>query len=182
LSPIRPLFASLFVATLSACAAEPHKQAEDARYAEMEEQRKHQEAAAQAKSDAKLTAAEERHENTTAPAGASDATKTRVEADALVQEERSAFKAKATARMEKAIARLGELKSIVGRAGGKATTASRESVASVDTQRETTRRGIAGLDAVASGDLKAAQSRVETDLDTLDSYVKLAGKEVDKFK
>jgi hypothetical protein len=84
--------------------------------------------------------------------------------------------------MEKAIARLGELKSIVGRAGGKATTASRESVASVDTQRETTRRGIAGLDAVASGDLKAAQSRVETDLDTLDSYVKLAGKEVDKFK
>jgi hypothetical protein len=148
----------------------------------MKDNRKLQEAAAEDRSDSKLKVAEIQQESATPPAGATDATKSRVEADSKVIQSRAVYKAKATERLEKATARVTELKTIVKRAGPKATTVSRDSIASVDTQKDATRRGIEALDQVPPDDWKRAESHIDNQLDTLESYVNQATKEVDKFK
>ncbi len=148
----------------------------------MKDNRKLQEAAAEDRSDAKLKAAEIQQESTTPPVGATDATKSRVEADSKVIQSRAVYKAKATERLEKANARLSELKMLMKRAGPKASTMSRESIASLDTQKDATRRDIQALDQVPPDDWKRAEGHVDNQLDTLESYVNQATKEVDKFK
>ncbi len=182
MNPTSPLITSLLITALCACASDPNKNAQDAYHAELKDNRQQQQSAMSDQTDAKLKSAEARQENTTAPAGATDATKTRVEADSKVTQQRAVYKAKATERVEKADARLTELKMIVTRAGGKATTVSRESIATSDTQRDAAKRDIDALDRVAADDWKRAETQIETQLETLESYVKLAAKEVDKFK
>ncbi len=182
MNSIRSLLGSLLVSAVCACASDPNKNAQDAYHAELTENRKQEQAAADEHSEAKLKAADVRQANATPPEGATDATKWRVEADAKVVHERAVVKAKATERLEKANARLNELKNIVSRAGPKATTMSRESIATVDTQKAATKRDIDNLDQVRPDDWKRAEGNLDTQLDTLESYVQQAVKEVDKFK
>lgn len=167
---------------LLACASDPNKEAEDAHNAELKAQRQSQQNAADDRSDAKVKAADDHQKATAASSTGSEATKDRVEADAKMKEARDVAHAKATERLEKADARTAELKAIVDRKGAKATTASRDSLAAVETQRALTKQAIDQISAASNDGFDSAKSNADNQLDTLESYVKKAGKEVDKFK
>lgn len=176
---------SIFLAiplTLLACASDPNKEANDAHNAELKSQRQDREAVAEAKGDQREKAADNQQKATTANAVGSEATKDRVEADAKLKEAREVARSKANERLEKADARTAELKAIVDRKGAKATTASRDALAAVDKQRLNTTQAIEKISVANNDGLDSAKSNADSQLDTLESYVKQAGKEVDKFK
>ncbi len=165
-----------------ACGGDPAKEANDAHNAELSSASKDQQAAADRKSDRREESAEAQRDTTTANATGSSATKDRIGADAKMKEVRDVSRAKATERLEKADARANELKAIVKRAGPKATTASRDSLVTVDTQRAMVKQSIDQLAAVTNDDWERAKSNTDSQLDTLDGLVKKAADEVEKFK
>ncbi len=179
---------SLFLALLSAtslvvaCAADPAKDVNDAHNAELKSDRKAQQSVADDKSDRRQDSAEAQKDSTTANAQGGDASKNLVAAESKMKEAREVARAKATERLEKADARTSELRTIVTKSGGKATTASRDALAAVDSQRKAAKMSIDQLAQVSDDGFETAKSNSNSQLDTLEGYVKNAGKEVDKFK
>lgn len=176
------LGAGLFSLTLFACAGDPNKQANDAHSAELTSDRKQLQNTADDRSDARVKAAEVQRDTTEANATGSAAKQDRIGADAKLTEARTVYRAKATERLEKADARTAELKALIEKAGGKASTASRDALKTVATQRSLVTRELDNLPTIADDDFKAATTSLDTQLDNLEGLVKKAGNEVDKFK
>jgi hypothetical protein len=165
-----------------ACASDPNKEANDAHNAELKSERNEKQAAADDKSDRREATAGAQRDMTTANATGSPANKDKIGADAKMKEARDVSRAKATERLEKADARTTELKAIVKRSGAKATTASRDSLNTVDTQRALAKQSIDQLASASNDDWERAKSNTDAQLDTLEGLVKKTSDEVDKFK
>lgn len=176
------LLASSLSALLVGCASDPNKQASDAHDAELKSQREDKQDVAGDKSDARVKSAENQREHTEATATGSDATKDRKSADAELTETRATHRAKASEKLEKLDAKTQELKALVAKAGGKASTASRDALKTVDTQRAMAGNSLRDLPNVANDGWASAKSNVDKQLDTLDGLVKKAADEVDAFK
>ena len=165
-----------------ACGADPNKQANDAHNVELTSERKQLEASADDRSDKRVDAAASQRNSTEANATGSPASKDRIAADAKLTEARAVYRAKATERLEKADARTAELKALVDKAGGKASTASRDALKTVETQRATVAREIDQLPNVANENWGQVKDATDTKLDALEGLVKKAATEIDKFK
>lgn len=179
---IKVLSAGLFTLGLLACAGDPNKQANDARDGELKSDRKQEQANADGRGEARVNAAEAQRANTDATATGAPATKDRVSADAKLTEARDIYRAKSTERLEKADARAAELKALVDKAGGKAPTAARDALKTVDTQRSLVTKELEQLPRIANDDFKQAKTSLDTQLDNLEGLLKKAGNEVDKIK
>lgn len=176
------LGSALFTMGLLACAGDPNKQANDAHDSELKSDRKTIENTADDRKEMRVTAAEAKRDTTEANASGSSATQDRVGADAKLTEAREIFRAKSTARLEKLDARTSELRQVVDRAGGKATTASRDALKTVDTQRGLVTRELELLPKQSNDDWDHAKTSLETQLDNLEGLVKKAASETGKFK
>ena len=176
------LLAGLFSIFAFACAGDPNKQANDARAAKIEAERKQSQDSAEGRSDARVNAAEVKRENTEATAGGSTASKDRASADAKLAEARDVHRAKATARLEKLDARTSELKALIDRAGAKASTAARDALKTVATQRSMVTRSLDDLPKVANDGWKQATTRLDAQLDDLERLEKAAANEIDRFR
>ncbi len=176
----RALLAAAFATAVFACASDPAKKADDAHDAQLKTERKQEENSAENRSDARVNAAEVQRDNA-APrtAGTKDSA---TAADAKLQAARDVYRAKATERLEKVDARTVELKQLVTKAGAKASTASRDSLATVDTQRSMVATDLAQFPSVANDDFEKAKSSIDQKLDALEGLVKKAAKDVDAFK
>ena len=175
---ILPLCFSL----VSGCASDPNKEANDAHTAELKSERKQVQATADQRADQRVANAEVIRENTAATATGTTASKDSTEADAKLTEARTVYRAKATERLEKADAKTSELKQLVDRAGAKATTSSRDSLQTVNTQRAMVTKQIDQLPRVENDNWQNAKARLDAELDTLEGLVKKASDEVGKFK
>lgn len=176
----RPLLAAALLASVLACGSDPNKQAEDAHDAQLKTERKQQENGAEDRSDARVKAAEQQRD--TASPRAAGTTPSTTAADAKLQEARDVYRAKATERLEKVDARTMELKQLVQKAGAKATTASRDSLTTVDTQRAMVQKDLAQFPTVSNDDFQKAKASIDNQLDALEGLVKKAAKDVDAFK
>ena len=176
------LGAGLFTLGLFACAGDPNKQANDAHDGELKSERKQLENTADNRSGTRVTAAEGERNASEANASGSPATKDRIDADAKLTEARDIYRAKATGRLEKLDARTSELKQLVDRAAGKASTASRDALKTVETQRGLVTRELDLLPKQANDDWDRAKTSLDTQLDNLEGLVKKAANEVSKFK
>jgi hypothetical protein len=176
------LLSALLSTALFACASNPNKDAEDAHDAQLKSERKQQENAADNRSDARVTAAEVKQENTAASATGTPAMQKSTAADAKMTEARSVARAKATERLEKADARSKELKALVDKAGPKAPTSARDSLQTVATQRSMVANELGRLPTVTDDQFDNAKNNLSLQLDTLENLVKKAGDEVDKIK
>ena len=177
------LFVTGLLATaLFACAADPNKQANDAHDAELASQRKATETGAEQRSESRVNAAEVVRENTVATAGGTEASQESAAAGAKMKESRDVFRAKATARLEKLDARTAELKANIERARGQATTASRDALKTIETQRSMATRDLDQLPRVANEEWSRAKSSLDTQLDTLEGLVKKVATEAERFK
>jgi hypothetical protein len=176
------LGAGLFTMGLLACAGDPNKQANDAHDAELKSERKQVQNTADDRSDARITNAEAQRSATEANAGGTSASQNSVAADAKMTEARDVYRAKATGRLEKLDARTSELRQLVDRAGGKATTASRDALKTVDTQRSLVTRELDLLPKLANDDWDKGKTSLDTQLDNLEGLIKKAANEVGKFK
>lgn len=176
------LGAGLFTLGLFACAGDPNKQANDAHDGELKSERKQLEKTADDRSGTRVTAAEGQRNESEANASGTPAAKERVDADAKLTEAREIYRAKATGRLEKLDARTSELKQLVDRAGGKASTASRDALKTVETQRSLVTRELDLLPKQANDDWDHAKTSLETQLDILEGLVKKVASEVGKFK
>jgi hypothetical protein len=184
LSLLGCLVASLSVASF-ACASDPNKDAKNARDAELEAQREHRQDVAENRGDQRVGAAEAKRENTENTAdhsGNSDATKDRVSADAKLTESREVYRAKASERLEKLDARTSELKTLLARAGAKATTKARDSMRTVETQRSSVTHDLEQLPKVSDDAFAGAKSHLDSQLDTLEGLVKKTAKDIDESK
>jgi hypothetical protein len=179
---IRPLVTGLLAISLCACAGDPNKQANDAHDGELASQRKATESNAEQRSESRVNAAEVMREKTDATATGSAATQDRVSADAKLSEARAIFRAKATERLEKVDARITELKALIANARARATTASRDALKVVDTQRSIVTRELDQLPRTENDEWNTAKTSLETQLDTLEGLVKKVGTEVERFK
>ncbi len=165
-----------------ACASNPAKGADDAHDAQLESERKQQQAHADDRSDARQNAAEAQREASEESATGSAATRDRVGADATMTEARALHRAKATERLEKADARATELRTLIAKAGGKASTSSRDAMKTVDTQRTMVVSEMDRLSRATTESWGPAKDGVDAQLDTLEGLVKKAGDEVSAFK
>jgi hypothetical protein len=165
-----------------ACASDPNKDANDAHDAELKSERKQLQTNADDRSDTSVNAAEVQRDNTRANATGTTAAKDSTAADAKLTESRDVYRAKATERLEKLDARTAELKALVDKAGGKATTASRDALKTVDTQHAMVAGQLGRLSSVANDDWNGAKTGLTSQLDSLEALVKNAASEVDKFK
>jgi len=181
---------SISLCSLVACAGDPAKQADDAHDAELKSERKQLQNTADDRGETRVKAAEIQRDNTdavatggsSAPATKNNASTNATLADAKLTEARDIVRAKATERLEKLDARTSELRQLVDKAGGKATTASRDALKTVDTQRSLVTTALDQLPRIANDDFKQAKTSLESQLDTLDGLVKKAASEVGKFK
>lgn len=179
----RPLLAAGFLSVfVFACASDPNKQADDAHNAELKSERKQEQQNADNRSESRVNAAEVQRDNTEAKATGTSATKDRINADAKLTEARAIYRAKATERLEKADAKTAELKALVDKAGAKATTASRDSLKTVETHRTTVTGDLAQLPQVPNENWEGAKTSLDGKLDSLEALVKKAASDVDKFK
>ncbi len=180
----RPLLlaAGLLSCFVFACAGDPNKQASDAHDAELKAERKQVQSDADKRSDTRVDAAENHRDATESNARGTSATKDRVSADAKLTEARSVHRAKATERLEKLNARTAELKTLVEKAGPKATTSARDALKTVETQHSMVARDLDRLPSVADDAWMQAKDSLEGQLDTLDGLVKKAATEVEKTK
>lgn len=165
-----------------ACAGDPAKQANDAHDAELKAERKQTQNTSDDRSESRVNAAEAQRDQTDANASGTSAKKDRVEADSKMTEARTVYRAKSTERLEKADAKTAELKALVEKAGGKAPTAARDSLRTVETQRSLVTQEIDRLTKVSNEDFKAAQTSLDTQLDNLEGLVKKSSDEVGKIK
>lgn len=181
---------SLFFSTLVACAGDPAKQADSAHEAELKSERKEIENGADNRGAARVNAAEAQRDNTdavatgnsTAPATKTNASANSTMADAKMTEARDVARAKATERLEKLDAKTSELRQLVDKAGGKAPTAARDSLKTVDTQRGLVTGALDQFPKVSNDDFKQAKTSLDTQLDILEGLVKKATTEVGKIK
>jgi hypothetical protein len=164
------------------CASDPNKEANDAHSAELKSERKQVQETADQRADQRVNHAEVVRENTAATATGTAASKDSTEADAKLTEARTVHRAKATERLEKADAKTSELKQLIDRAGAKATTSSRDSLQTVNTQRSMVTKELDQLPRVENDNWQNAKARLDGQLDTLEGLVKKAAAEVDKFK
>jgi chromosome segregation ATPase len=178
----RPLLLAGLPILLFACAGDPNKQASDAHDAELESQREARQDGAEERSETRIRAAEAQREQTEANATGSSASQDRASADAKMTEARATYRAEATERMEKLDARITELKALVARAGGKATTSSRDALNTADSQRSLVARHLSEIPRVSSNEWDRAKTNIDQQLDTLEGFVKKASDEVDAFK
>jgi chromosome segregation ATPase len=178
----RPLLVAGLSILLFACAGDPNKQASDAHDAELESRREARQDEAEERSETRIRAAEAQREQTEANATGSPASQDRASADAKLTEARATYRAEATERLEKLDARITELKANVARAGGKATTSSRDALNTADSQRSLVARHLAEIPRVASDNWDRAKTNIDQQLDTLEGFVKKAADEVDAFK
>lgn len=168
---------------VTACASDPNKRANEAHDAETKARREAQVERADERSEvAQEQAAYDRRVTAASAEGQNEATHDRVKADAKVVEAREKAKAKSIERLEKADARANELRTVVARAGGKATTKSRDALAAVDSQRLQAKMSIDQLSSAPPDDLERAKDYADHQLDTLEGYVERAADEVDDFK
>ena len=179
--PILVGFLSLSICSVVACAGDPAKQADSAHDAELKSERKETQGEADDRGDTRVKAAEAQRDNTDANAGggtAGSATK----ADAKMTEARDVARAKSTERLEKLDAKTSELKQLVDKAGGKAPTAARDSLKTVETQRGIVTTALDQFPKVSNDDFKQAKSNLDAQLDVLEGLVKKATTEVGKIK
>ena len=169
-------------ALISGCASDPNKEANDAHNAELKSERKGRENAAEQRGDRREDFAEQERKAQVQQGVGSEATRDRQEADAKMIEARSKAKSKAMERLDKSDAKAAELKSIVTRSGAKATTAAHDSLNLVDQQRQQAKISIDQLANSRDDAFEQMKSNTDTQLDTLEGYVKKAEDEVKKFK
>jgi hypothetical protein len=168
----------LFLCSMVACAGDPAKQADSAHDAELKSERK------------QINAAEAQRDNTdavatgggNAPATKNNASANATMADAKMMEARDVARAKSTERLEKLDAKTSELKQLVDKAGGKAPTAARDSLKTVETQRGLVTSALDQFPKVSNDDFKQAKTSLDTQLDILEGLVKKATTEVGKIK
>jgi hypothetical protein len=167
----------------AACASDPNRKVNEAQDRQLESDRKSQQAAAEYRKDYRTDEAKEQRKETIGAGVPGDhADQKRLKADAKMTEARQVALAEAKARLEKCDAKANELRAQINRAGGKATTTSRDSMTTVDTQRIAAKMAV---DRLASSDdegFKRAKEDANYQLETLEGYVKRAGKEVDDFR
>jgi hypothetical protein len=181
---------SVFLCTLVACAGDPAKQADSAHDAELKSERKEIENSADNRGAARVNAAEAQRDttdavatgNNTTPATKTNASANATMADAKMTEARDVARAKATERLEKLDAKTSELRQLVDKAGGKAPTAARDSLKTVDTQRGLVTGALDQFPKVSNDDFKQARTSLDTQLDILEGLVKKATTEVGKIK
>lgn len=176
------LIAGLISLSIVGCASDPNKEAQDARDAQLSSERKQSQSNADDRSDTRVKAAEMQRENTDATATGSSATKDRTSADAKLTEARAIHRAKANERLEKADARMNELKALADKGGGKTSTAARDALKTVDTQRTTVTRELEQLPRVGDENWDQAKKSVDSQLQTLEDLIKKSANEVDKTK
>jgi hypothetical protein len=170
-------------ALISGCASDPNKDANDAHNAELKSDRKGRQNAAEQRGDQREDLAEQQRKAQSAQyAVGNEANRDRQGADAKMIEAREKAKSKATERLDKADAKATELKSIVTRSGHKATTAAHDSLRLVDQQRQQAKMSIDQLSSSRDDSFEQMKSNTDTQLDTLEGYVKRAENEVEKFK
>ena len=179
--PILVGLLSLSVCSLFACAGDPAKQADSAHDAELKSERKETEGNADDRGDNRVKAAEVQRDNTDATAGGG-ANGNAAKADAKMTEARDIARAKSTERLEKLDAKTSELTQLVGKAGGKAPTAARDSLKTVETQRGLVTTALDQFPKVSNDDFKQAKSNLDAQLDVLEGLVKKATTEVGKIK
>jgi len=181
---------SISLCSLLACAGDPAKQADDAHDAELKSERKQLQNTADDRGATRVQAAEVQRDNTgavatgnnTAPATSNNASTNATLADAKLTEARDIARAKATERLEKLDAKTSELRQRVDKAGGKAPTAARDALKTVDTQRGLVTAALDQFPKVSNDDFKQAKTSLDTQLDILDGLVKKADTEVGKIK
>jgi hypothetical protein len=180
----------LFLCSMVACAGDPAKQADSAHDAELKSERKQIENGADNRAETRVNAAEAQRDNTdavatgggNAPATKNNASANATMADAKMMEARDVARAKSTERLEKLDAKTSELKQLVDKAGGKAPTAARDSLKTVETQRGLVTSALDQFPKVSNDDFKQAKTSLDTQLDILEGLVKKATTEVGKIK
>lgn len=176
------LLGALSIAAV-ACHSDPNTQVNSAQQAQLESQRKHEEQASTDRKDYLVDDAENQRKGIVAQGVPGDhADQKRLKADAKMTEARRVAVAKADDRLQRADARTNELKALVNQAGGKATTQSRDALQAVDNQRVAAQMSINQMTSTDDAGFKQAKDYSESQLDTLEGYVKRAEKEVDAFK
>ena len=180
----RNLLAAALLSQLAlvACASDPKKNADDARNAELQDQRKTEEKSAERRADQKESAAEGQRMATENAATGSSATQDRVEADAKLKQARDVYRANATERLEKADAKTREIKAKLNRAGNKAPTATRDSLKTLEAQRALVQTEMDKLPSTTNDNWEAAKSRIDAQLVTLETFVSNTATAVDKVK
>lgn len=166
-----------------ACASDPNKKVNEAQDEQLKTERRSEQAAAEDRKDVAADQAEQQRKSTVAGGTpGTEADQKRLKADAKMTEARQVALAKANERLQKCDAKTNELRAQVNKAGGKATTASRDSLQAVETQRNAAKTSIDQLANTDDASFKQAKDYADNQLDTLEAYVKKAGKEVDDFK
>lgn len=177
------LAATLSIASVVACSSDPNKNANDAHDAQLAAQRDQQEHAADAYKKQQIADAKNERQTTDATVAHSDrATKNGTEADAKMVEARQVASAKFVDRLQKADAKTEELRALINHAGGKATTQSRDALAAVDQQRTQAKQACDWVANSTDDQFATAKQTANTQLDTLEGYVKQLDKEVSAFK
>jgi hypothetical protein len=167
----------------AACASDPNKKVNEAQDRQLESERKSEQAAAEHRKDYRTDEAQEQRKETISAGVPGDhADQKRLKADAKMAEARQVALAEAKARLEKCDAKANELRAQINKSGGKATTSSRDSLTTVDTQRIAAKMAIERLADSDDEGFKRANDDADYQLDTLEAYVKRASKEVDDFK
>jgi len=165
------------------CASDPNKNVDDARDAQLRAATAQSEGRAEDKSNNKVAEAT-REKNATQThaeqSNAHDANKDVAVADAKMKLARDEYRAKATERLEKLDAKRSELAVRLDRAGPKASTKSRDALQLTGTQRATVAQGLLALPQVPRENWSGATSKLDTDLDQLETLITAAAKEVDK--
>ncbi len=179
--PILVGLLSLSLCSVAACAGDPAKQADSAHDAELKSERKENQSNAEGRGDTRVNAAEAQRDNTDATAGGG-ANGNATKADAKMTEARDIARAKSTERLEKLDAKTTELSQLVAKAGGKAPTAARDSLKTVQTQRGLVATALDQFPTVSNDDFKQAKTSLDTQLDILEGLVKKATTEVGKIK
>ena len=164
----------LALVLLAGCAGDPAKNADDAHDKQLEDQRKMAQSQATTQGDMKIDDANRAKQADTAVGVAP--------ADAKMIEARRVAQAKAQERVDKADAKTRELKGKVANAGAKATTASRDSLTTVDTQRGIVQHDIDAMQNVGNDSFESAKSHLNADIDALEGLIDKANKEVSNMK
>lgn len=168
-------FSGLLCLVLAAgCASDPAKNASDAHDKQLEDQRKSTDQQITTQADMTVQGAQQDRKSDTASGVPV--------ADAKMTEARRVAQTKAQERLDKADAKIRELKGKLANAGGKAPTSARDSVTTVDTQRGLVQREMDGFSTVTNDGFDGAKSHLDADLDTLESLIVKSDKEVSKTK
>jgi hypothetical protein len=176
------LFGVFSIATV-ACGSDPNKRVDNAQEEQLKAQRKTEQQAAEDRKNYTVDDAETQRKSTLAAGtNGGDADEKRLKADAKMTETRQVALADAKARLQKAEAKTEELRALINKAGGKATTQAHDALRAAENQRTAAKMSIDQLANSTDAAFKEARDYAEGQLDTLEGYVKQAAKEVDAFE